>query len=186
MYNLSSIFQDPAAFLEDPNSLHPKAVEAIFSELRVLARYHLRRERRGHTLDSVALVGEAYLKLARQSDVEVKSREHFFAMASRAMRAVLVDYARRRNAAKRGGPGEDVSLDAELLATLSTTEADRMLDLDQALSQLEAISTKAARVVECRFFSGLTLEETAQGMDVSLSTVRRRWTFARAWLHINL
>jgi RNA polymerase sigma factor (TIGR02999 family) len=153
----------------------------VYDELRRLARRHLSRERPGHTLDSVALVNEAYLKLVDQDGVRLQNRAHFFAVSARAMRAILVDHARARNAAKRGGGGVAVPLD-EVAELLSDEQAEHVELLDEALAQLAGVNEEASRVVECLYFGGLTLEETAVALGLSVATVRRRWSFAKAWL----
>lgn len=153
----------------------------VYGELRGLARRQLSRERPGHTLDSVALVNEAYLKLADQDGVRLENRAHFFAVSARAMRAILVDYARARNAAKRGGGETAVPLD-DVAELLSAEQAEHVERLDDALARLAAVNDEASRVVECLYFGGLTLEETAQALDLSVATTRRRWSLAKAWL----
>jgi RNA polymerase sigma factor (TIGR02999 family) len=151
----------------------------VYDELRRLARSYLQRENPGHTLQSTALVHEAYLRLVEQ-DVSSQSRAHFFGIAAQMMRRILVDHARRRNAAKR---------DAERLRVLagpsidtSSNEAPDLLALDSALKSFERIDARQARIVELRFFAGLTVEETAEIANVSAATVKREWRTARAWL----
>jgi len=153
----------------------------VYAELRRLARAQLARERPGHTLDSVALVNEAYLKLVGQDGVRLQNRAHFFAVSARAMRAILVDHARARNAAKRGGGGVAIPLD-EVAELLSDEQAEHVERLDDGLAQLAGVNEEATRVVECLYFGGLTLEETAEALGMSVATVRRRWSFAKAWL----
>ena len=153
----------------------------VYDELRRLARRHLAREQPGHTLDSVALVNEAYLKLVDQDGVRLQNRAHFFGVSARAMRAILVDHARARNAAKRGGGAVAVPLD-EVAELLSDEQAERLELLDDELARLAAVNADATRVVECLYFGGLTLEETAEALGMSVATVRRRWSFAKAWL----
>jgi len=153
----------------------------VYDELRRLARAQLARERPGHTLDSVALVNEAYLKLVGQDGVRLQNRAHFFAVSARAMRAILVDHARARNAAKRGGGGVAIPLD-EVAELLSDEQAEHVERLDDGLAQLAGVNEEATRVVECLYFGGLTLEETAVALGMSVATVRRRWSFAKAWL----
>ena len=153
----------------------------VYDELRGLARRHLARERPGHTLDSVALVNEAYLKLVDADGVALRNRAHFFAVSARAMRAILVDHARARNAAKRGGGGIAVPLD-EVDELISDQQAEHLELLDDELGRLAVVNAEAARVVECLYFGGLTLDETAAALDTSVATVRRRWSFAKAWL----
>jgi RNA polymerase sigma factor (TIGR02999 family) len=161
------------------------AIDALFplvyDELRRLARRQLARERAGHTLDSVALVNEAYLKLVDQDALRWENRAHFFAISARAIRAILVDHARARNAAKRGGGASAVPLDA-VAELLADRQAEHVELLDDALSRLAAVNEEASRTVECLYFGGLTLEETAAALGLSVATVRRRWSFAKAWL----
>jgi RNA polymerase sigma factor (TIGR02999 family) len=153
----------------------------VYGELRRLARRQLQYERPGHTLDSVALVNEAYLKLADQGNVRWQNRAHFFAISARAMRTILTDYARARNAAKRGGGGVAVPLN-DVEEILSEEQAEQVEALDDALRRLADVNAEASRVVECLYFGGLTLEETAEALGLSVATVRRRWSFAKAWL----
>ena len=153
----------------------------VYDELRRLARRHLARERPGHTLDSVALVNEAYLKLVDQDGAPLQSRAHFFAVSARAMRAILVDHARARNAAKRGGGAVAVPLD-EVAGLLSDEQAEHLELLDDGLARLAGVNAEATRVVECLYFGGLTLSETGAALGMSVATVRRRWSFAKAWL----
>jgi len=156
----------------------------VYDELRRVAHAHLAREPAGHTLDTTALVHETYLKLADLTRLEWHDRTHFFAVASRAMRRILVDYARRRLAVKRGGALRRVELD---VAQASIDEdAHRLLALDEALARLAALCERPARVVECRFFGGLSEEETAAVLGVTARTVRRDWVKARGWLYREL
>jgi len=153
----------------------------IYDELRRLAHSFLNRERPGHTLQTTALVHEAYLKLIDQRDARWQNRAHFFAIASQAMRRILTDSARKHLAAKRGGNGEKVSL-ADVDAV--TPERDRaLLALDEALDKLAEIDPDQSRIVELRYFGGLTIEETAEVMKLSPATIKRDWAMARAWLH---
>jgi RNA polymerase sigma factor (TIGR02999 family) len=150
----------------------------VYSELRKLAASYLRVERRDHTLQPTALVHEAYLRLVDQRSVNWRNRAHFFGIAAQMMRRILVDHARRRQAAKR-----DASF--YLVRTSDAGEAGRdpeLLALDEALSGLEALDARQARIVELRFFGGLTVEETAEVAGVSPATVKREWRTARAWL----
>jgi RNA polymerase sigma factor (TIGR02999 family) len=153
----------------------------VYDELRLIARRHLASERAGHTLDSVGLVNEAYVKLVNQDQLTPQNRAHFFGTASGAMRRILVDHARGRRAAKRGAGAEPVPLEG-LTSVLSDQGAEDVLDLHDALERLAGIDEQASRVVECQYFGGMTHEEIAAALDTSLSTVRRRWRFARAWL----
>lgn len=156
----------------------------VYDELRQLAHRHLARERVGHTLRTTALVHEAYLRLVDDERVTRRGRGYFFAAAGRAMRRVLIDHARRRNAAKRGGAQSNRSLDEGMAAT--DPFAAELLDLNDALERLEALNTRHARVVECRYFAGLSVGETAAALGVSPRTVKSDWALARAWLYRTL
>jgi RNA polymerase sigma factor (TIGR02999 family) len=156
----------------------------VYGELRRIARIRLRRERSGHTLAATDLVHEAYLKLLPVERVDWRSRAHFFAIASRAMRKVLVDHAVRRGAAKRGAGATVLTLEDHDAA--GEQPLDDLIALSEALTRLEQLDARQAQVVECRFFGGLTLEETAEALKTSPATVSRDWTFARAWLHNEL
>lgn len=152
-----------------------------YAELRRIAHRRLRGERPGHTLNTTALVHEAYLKLSRLDRIEWNGRTHCLAVAAQAMRRVLVDYAVRRKAQKRGGTRARVPLDR---VTLSVDDATaELLALNDAMERLKAIDERQCRVVECRFFAGMTIDETAEALDVSPATVKRDWTHARAWLN---
>ena len=158
----------------------------VYDELRHIAHRHLGREREGHTLGTTALVNEAYLKLVDQTRVQWADRSHFFAVAARVMRRILVDYARRHQAKKRGGTAQPVSLDdAALAATalVADERAEMLLALDEALTHLAELDDRLSRVVECRFFGGMTEEETAQALSITARTVRRDWIKAKGWLH---
>lgn len=157
----------------------------VYDELRRVAQNQMARERENHTLSATALVHEAYVKLIGQERVEWAGRSHFFAIAAQAMRRVLVTYAEARRAAKRGGGAAHVSLDAAE-STLSAAQAEDVLDLDEALQRLAEFNERGARVVEYRFFGGLTHPEIAEVLGVSEITVRRSWTAARAWLRREL
>ena len=153
----------------------------IYDELRRIAHRQLGRERPGHTLDTIALVHEAWLRLADQARVEWVDRSHFFAVATQAMRRVLVDYARSCRAGKRGGAARQVSLTDAM--AVAEQRADLLLALDEALTELAKLDERVGRVVECRFFGGLTEEETAEVLGVTARTVRRDWIKAKGWLH---
>ncbi len=154
-------------------------VPLVYKELREIARYHLRRERTDHTLQSAALVNEAYLRLLGQRPFQAGDRGHFLAIASRLMRQVLVDYARSHGAAKRGAANR-VELDVSLV--LDKVRCTDVLALDEALSRLAKLDEQQSRLVEMRFFGGLELQEIAAELDVSESTVKRDWNVAKAWL----
>ena len=157
-----------------------KLVPLIYSELRQMAHKYLYRERPGHTLQTTALVHEAYLKLIDQRDARWQNREHFFAIAAQAMRRILVDSARQHKAMKRGGPAENLSLDEA--ANVSLEPDPILLPLDEALSKFAEIDPQQSRIVELRYFGGMTIEETAKVMNLSTDTVKREWAMARAWL----
>jgi RNA polymerase sigma factor (TIGR02999 family) len=157
-------------------------VRLVYDELRRLARAQLRRLRPGDTLDTTALVHEAYLKLAERTALGPEQRSHFLSLAARAMRQILVDYARRRAALKRGDGRATLPLLATDLAAPASLEAERLLALDQALERLGHSDEQLVRIVECRFFLGLGDQDTAQALGVSTRTVERRWARARAFL----
>jgi RNA polymerase sigma factor (TIGR02999 family) len=158
-----------------------RLVPLLYEELCDLARRQLAGERPGHTLQTTALVHEAYLKLADDSGVARRGRAYFFAAASRAMRQVLVDHARKRGAEKRGGGAEVVTLDDE--AAGAGAFASDLIDLDDALRALAQDNPRRAQVVECRFFGGMSVEDTAVALGVSPRTVQNDWALARAWLY---
>ncbi len=159
-------------------------VPMIYDELKRIARGHLRRTQRGATLDTTGLVHEAYLKLAGQKGMRVEDRGHFLAIAARAMRQIIVSRARARFADKRGGGGIAVTLDEERVA--GDEQAVWLLDLDRALEALKERDENLSRTVECRVFAGLSEEETAQALGVSLRTAQRNWMKARAWIRAQL
>ena len=166
-------------------------VPLVYDELRVLARRHRRRGRGDETLDTTALIHEAYLRLVDQSAPRWASHPHFLAVASRAMRQVLLDYAKRRHAVKRGGARRQLSLDEvedALLARgeLGDAHSDALIAVEEALRRLERHEPLHGRVVECRFYGGLTIEDTAEALGISPATVKRRWSLAQAWLYREL
>ena len=156
-------------------------IPLLYDELRVLARKQLRSERAGHTLSTTGLVNEVYLRLIDQRQIRVEDRPQFFAIAATTMRRILVDYARARKRIKRGGGVTPIPLD-DVERFLTDEEADEVLAVDEALVRLEKLQPRAVQVVQCRFYSGLTLDETARALDVSIKTVQRDWLAARAWL----
>lgn len=164
----------------EPGALD-RVVELLYDELRRLARQRLRGERTCHTLDTTALVHEAYLRLFREPHIEAATRADFFAVASNTMWRVLVDYARARTRLKRGGGEPMVALE-DVEPFLSDSAAAEVLDLDEALGRLRSMQPRAAAVVEMHFVGGLTMEEIAIHLDVSTKTVQRDWQAARAWL----
>jgi RNA polymerase sigma factor (TIGR02999 family) len=156
----------------------------VYQELRRIAHRALRGERTGHTLGTTGLVHEAYLRLVDQTRLEYSDRAHFYGIAARAMRHILVDYARRHRATKRGGAQRMISLDEAILGV--EDRAEGLLALDEALSRLEAIDARLGQIVQCRFFGGFTEEETAEVVGVTARTVRRDWLKAKGWLYHQL
>ncbi len=171
----------------DPDALG-RLLPRVYDELRRIARARLRRERADHTLSTSEVVHEAFLDLMPPGRVDWQSRAHFYAVASRAMRNVLVDHAARRGTAKRGAGARPLPLDELLAEQVAAAERplDDLLALNDALARLEAVDPRKARVVECRFFGGMSLDETAEALGSSPATVSRDWAFARAWLHREL
>jgi RNA polymerase sigma factor (TIGR02999 family) len=161
-----------------------RLLPAVYDELHRQAQRYLRRERPGHTLQTTELVHEAYLRLVDQRQADWRNRAQFFGVAAQMMRRVLIDHARSKQAAKRGGSGIQVTLED---ATAASEERGLdLLDLDQALTRLAALDPQQARVVELRYFTGLGIDETAQVIGISPATVKREWVTARAWLRREL
>jgi RNA polymerase sigma factor (TIGR02999 family) len=158
-----------------------RLVEAVYPELRRIAARYLRRERAGHTLQATALANEAYLQLIGNADPSWKNRGHFFAMAAQAIRRILVDYGRKRHAAKRDGGRRKIELTVAL--AISEDRLEEVLAVDEALTRLAAWDPRQCRVVEMKFFGGLTEDEIAEVLGISTRTVIRDWNVARAWLH---
>lgn len=157
----------------------------VYDELRRQAARYLRRERRDHTLQPTALIHEAYLKLIEQRDVRWQNRAHFFAIAAQSMRRILVDYARTHTRAKRGGDDLKLPLDDALLIATKESDVD-LLALDEALARLAIVDEQQSRIVELRYFAGLSIEETAEALNISPATVKRDWQMVKAWLHHEL
>lgn len=179
--------QDPnhvTALLEGARLGKPDAIEqliaVVYPELRGIAGRYLRAERPHHTLQPTALVHETYARLFGSTRVDWKNRAHFFAAVATEMRRILVDYARARNAQK--GPGKQVMVSLDVMTELGTQPDKDLVALDEALRRLEALEPRASRVVELRFFTGLDERETAEALAISVSTVKRDWQFAKAWL----
>ena len=158
----------------------------VYNELRRIAARKLRSERDAHTLCTTALVHEAWLELTKLTRIEWQNRAHFLAIAAQAMRRILIDYAVARGRQKRGGGQVIESLDQGDAIAIAEERGDELLALDEALGRLKAMNARQARVVECRFFAGLTEEETADILGVTARTVRRDWTKAKGWLHRTL
>ena len=161
-----------------------RVVTLVYDELERIARRQLAREQPGHTLDTGALVHEAYLKLGQLDRIEWRSREHFLAMAARLMRRILIDYAEARRAEKRGGAAVRIALEPSMAAV--EERGDDLLALDEALHRLERLNARQSRIVECRFFAGMSVDETAAALELSAATVKRDWVAARAWLNREL
>jgi RNA polymerase sigma factor (TIGR02999 family) len=157
-------------------------IPLVYEELRTIASRYLSRESVSHTLQSTALVHEAYFRLVGQRRVQWQNRAHFFGIAAHMMRRILVDHARHQHRDKRGGPAPKLSLDEAIAVAEPEVEVD-LLALDEALTALARIDPRGARIIELRFFSSLTIEETAEVLDVSTGTVKRDWNAARAWLY---
>jgi len=173
-----------AAWGEGEQGALERLVPALYAELRRIAKRHLRRQSPGHTLQATALVHEAYLKLANLKRGRGATRLQLLSLASQAMRSVLVDHARRRLYAKRGGGGERVSLSEVSMA--ATSQNDEVVAVDQALNRLAALDQRKATIVEMRYFGGLSVEETAEALGISTITVKREWLQAKAWLYRGL
>jgi RNA polymerase sigma-70 factor (ECF subfamily) len=173
----------------DAGGTHPggldRLVPLVYDELRRIARRQLRGERSDHTLDTTALVHEAYLKLSQLERIEWRDRGHFLAAAAGAMRRILVDCAVARKAEKRGGAARQ-QIPLEEVTILAGDRAEELLVLDEALERLAVHSARAAHIVEMRFFGGMSIEETAEVLEISPATVKREWTLARAWLNREL
>jgi RNA polymerase sigma factor (TIGR02999 family) len=173
-----------AATAKGDRAAYDELLPLVYEELRGIAQRHLRRERPGHTLATTDLVHEAYFALVGIERVSWVDRAHFFAVAARAMRRVLINHAVARSAKKRGGGRERTGLDVDALPAAVPDE--HLLALDEALQRLEQRNERYGRIVECRFFAGMSIEETASALDVSPATVKRDWAMARAWLHREL
>ena len=178
---LTALLRDAA---QGQRAAFDRLLPLVYATLRRLASGALRRERPGHTLSPTALAHEAYMRLAGLRHIAWQDRAHFFAIAARAMRRVLVNHAVARRAQKRGAGA--VVVDIESVALISDDRLEQVLAVNEALTRLQTVSPQAARVVECRVFLGMTIEETAVAVDLSPATVKRQWTAARAWLNREL
>jgi len=165
-------------------SAFDKLMPLIDEELRRLAHHYMARERAGHTLQTTALVNEAFLKLVNRKNLQWQNRAHFFGLAAQVMRTILVDHARSHASAKRGGGARNLELDEAML--VSQQKASEVVALDEALNQLALIDPRQSRIVELRFFGGLTVEEAAEVLHVSPVTIKREWSTAKAWLYHKL
>ena len=161
-------------------------IPLVHEELRRQASRYLRRERPDHTLQTTALINEAYLKLVDQKNVRWQNRAHFFAIAAQAMRRILVDYARAKHREKRGGDAEKISLEEVTMIAVEENKSVDLIALDEALTRLAEMDEQKSRIVELRYFSGLSVKETAEVLGISPKTVEKHWTMAKAWLHREL
>jgi RNA polymerase sigma factor (TIGR02999 family) len=168
------------AWSEGDKTAFDKLLPLVYEELRQMAKRYMERQAHGHTLQTTALIHEAYLRLVDQPEVHWQNRAHFFGVAATAMRHILVDHARTRQAAKRGGAAQQVTLDEA--AAVSVERAAELVALDDALESLAAFDQRKSQVVELKYFGGLTVEETAEVLQVSPETVARDWRLARTWL----
>jgi len=164
----------------DPDAAS-KLIPLVYNELRRLAGHYMRQERPDHTLQATALVHEAYLKLINQRSVDWQGRAHFFGIAAQLMRRILIDHARGHLREKRGGAQKALPLDEALV--LSPEQSSELINLDEALQRLAKLDARQIRIVELRFFGGLSVEETAEFLGISSKTVKRDWSLAKAWLH---
>jgi len=178
---MGDVTQILAAYAAGESRSIDQLVAAVYPELRRIAHNHLRGERQGHTLSTTGIVNEAYLALVDQSMASWRDRGHFFAVASKIMRNILIDYARRRKASKRGGGAVRIEFTENLAGKESNL--DQLLLIDAALSQLAEKDPRLEKIVECRFFGGMTVRETAEVLDTSQRTVERDWTRAKAYLY---
>jgi len=161
-----------------------RLLPVVYDHLRAIAQRELRRERPDHTLNATALVHEAYLRLVQLDRIDWEGRAHFFGAAARAMRRILISYARMKKADKRGSGAAHLNLDD--VVVVARERPDRLLALDEALERLSEIDDRQASIVECRYFAGMTVEETGAALGISPATVKRDWTLARAWLNREL
>jgi RNA polymerase sigma-70 factor, ECF subfamily len=180
--NITQLLQD---WSDGKLDVLEKLMPLVYDELRRQAARFLQKERNHHTLQATALIHEAYLKLIGQNHVEWQNRNHFFALASTAMRRILVDYARQRHREKRGGSAENLPLDDAFQISTNEKNID-LIALDEALNRLAKLSARQAQVIELRYFSGLNNDETAEVLNVSNATVRNDWNLARAWLKLQI
>ena len=167
------------------NNVYDKLYPLIYEELKQLAYAHMNRQAPDHTLSRTELVHETYLKMIDQAEIDFTDRSHFLGIASRCMRQILIDYARKKHAEKRGGNKQDVTYIDELFSD-GDNKAKELIDIDEALRRLEKLSERLSKVVEMRFFGEMTIEETARALDISKSTVKRDWIKARGWLYKEL
>ncbi len=179
--NDNELTQMLKAWSSGDHDLSEDFIRLVYSELKNQARRFLRKERANHTLQTTALVHEAYLRLIEQKQVDWQNRNHFFGLSAQMMRRILVNYAIKRNRVKRGGTDEELPLEEAL--TIASEERDLdLIELDKALDKLEKLDERQARIVELRYFSGLSIEATAEVLEISPATVKRDWLMAKTWL----
>ncbi|NGP87005.1 sigma-70 family RNA polymerase sigma factor [Fodinibius halophilus] len=185
MESRSEVTQLLCQLKDGQDEVYEKLYPLIYEELRKLAYSHMRRQSPDHTLSKTELVHEAYLKMIDQSKINFNDRGHFLAIASRCMRQILIDYARKKTAKKRGGQKKDLTYIDELFKA-QNQKTQELLDIDAALNRLEKLNSRLSKVVEMRFFGEMTIQETANALEVSESTVKRDWMKARGWLYKEL
>ena len=169
---------------EGDKSAYDELYPLVYEHLKRIAGFQLSAERANHTLNNTALVHESYLKLINQNDIQWQDRQHFYNVAAKAMRQILIDYARKHLAGKRGGQVRNITLDENLINV--DKEAGELLELDEMLKELEKLNERLSRIVELRYFAGLNIDQTAEVLEISTSTVNRDWLKARSWLHQKL
>lgn len=174
-----------ARLKEGENHVYDKLYPLIYEELKRLAYAHMSRQAPDHTLSRTELVHETYLKMVDQAEIDFSDRSHFLGIASRCMRQILIDYARKKRADKRGGGKQEITYIDELFAD-ENNKAKELIDIDEALRRLEKLSERLSKVVEMRFFGEMTIDETARALGISKSTVKRDWVKARGWLYKEL
>lgn len=167
------------------NEVYEKLYPLIYDELKLLAYRHMKHQRADHTLSKTELVHEAYIKMTDQTTINFSDKSHFLAIASSCMRQILIDHARKKHAQKRGGKNKDLTYIDELFSR-QKQKAKELIDIDEALNELERLNKRLAKVVEMRFFGEMTIEDTAEALNISKSTVKRDWMKARGWLYKEL
>lgn len=167
------------------NEVYEKLYPLIYDELKQLAYRHMKNQRPDHTLSKTELVHEAYLKMTDQSEINFSDKSHFLAISSRCMRQILIDHARKKHAEKRGGKNKDLTYIDELFSR-QKQKSKELIDIDTALYELEKLNDRLVKIVEMRFFGEMTIEDTAEALDISKSTVKRDWAKARGWLYKEL
>lgn len=159
-----------------------KLIQLVYDDLKHRASSYMRKQRSGHTLQTTGLVHEAFIKLSDRNDIEWKDRNHFLAIASKVMRSILVDYARYKNRAKRGGKDENIPFEESFYIASSESSPIDLIALNEALEELASFDERQAKIVELKYFGGMTMDEIAEVLEISTSTVKREWNIAKAWL----